>query len=66
MGNLKVLLAMGTPSQVNRQIQKEAELDRTRMERTLAQEKAKMQAKLLKDVQLGNTAGQQEESKKKM
>lgn len=56
VGNLKVLLALGTPSQVNRQIQKESELDRTRLERTLAEEKAKMQARLLKDIQIGNTA----------
>lgn len=36
VGQLKVLLALGTPSQVNRQIQKESMLDRTRMEKTLA------------------------------
>ena len=53
---------MGTPSQVNRQIQKEAEHDRMRMEKTLALEKAKMQARLLKDVQLGNTSHQKEET----
>jgi len=57
VGTLKVLLALGTPSQVNRQIQKDQELERTRLERTLAQEKSKMQAKLLRDVQLGSTAG---------
>ena len=50
VGTLKVALALGTPSQVNRQIQRESELDRTRMERTLAQEKAKMQSKLLRNV----------------
>ena len=36
-------------------------LDKTRMERTLALEKSKMQARLLKDVQLGNHPQQQKE-----
>ncbi len=36
VGTLKVSLALGTPSQVNRQIQREGEMDRTRMEKTLA------------------------------
>ena len=66
MGNLKVLLAIGTPSQINRQIQKESELDRTRLERTLAQEKSKMQAQLLKNVQAGSGPGQKEEREKEM
>ena len=42
VGNLKILLALGTPSQVNRQIQKEAEFERSRLQATLAMEKSKM------------------------
>ena len=36
------------------------------MERTLALEKSRMQARLLKDVQLGNTSYQKEEQQKTM
>ena len=50
---IKVTLALGTPTQVNRQIAKEADLERTRIEKMLALEKSKMQAQLIKDVQAG-------------
>jgi hypothetical protein len=43
VGNLKIMLGLGTPAQVNRQIQKETELERTRLAATIAEEKAKMQ-----------------------
>ena len=61
VGKVKVMLALGTPSQVNRQIQKESEMDRTRLARTLAEEKARMQNRLLKDISVGNSAPQKEE-----
>ena len=55
IGSIKVLLALGTPSQINRQIQKEAEFDRARQEKLLAEERAKMQQTLLLEAGGGNS-----------
>lgn len=60
------MLALGTPSQVNRQIQRESQHDKVRMEKTLVIERNRMQARLLRDVQLGNTSYQKEEQEKQM
>ena len=42
VGTLKVMLALGTPSQINRQVQREMELERTRYEANLQRERAAM------------------------
>lgn len=47
IGTLKVMLAMGTPIQVNRQIQRENELERARESASLAQNQTKMQKELM-------------------
>ena len=66
VGTLKVLLALGTPSQVNRQIQKESELERARMQATLAMEKSKIQTQILQNMQGGNTEYHKEQREKEM
>jgi hypothetical protein len=47
IGTLKVMLAMGTPIQVNRQIQRENELERARESASLALNQTKMQKELM-------------------
>jgi hypothetical protein len=47
IGTLKVMLAMGTPIQVNRQIQRENELERARESANLALNQTKMQKELM-------------------
>jgi len=50
IGTLKVMLAMGTPVQVNRQIQREQDLERARESALLAQRQTAMQSKLMQSM----------------
>lgn len=57
VGYLQVMLGLGSPVQVNRQIEKEQELEQINEAKKIAEERALMQADLMHDMARAGAAG---------
>lgn len=66
VGYLKVMMALGSPVQVNRQIEKEQEFDSANNQRKLAEMRALMQADLMHDMARATASGTQVGNEDKM
>lgn len=66
VGYLKVMLGLGSPVQVNRQIEKEQELESINEAMRIAEERAMMQADLMHDMARAGAAGTQNGQQDKM